>query len=71
MTVYYNPSYERFICGGLLDHGVEALILETLGIRVEDQGRLLWENKSSVFKDELELFGHILGVEFVKRVYSI
>lgn len=58
MTFYYNPSYDRFTCGGLLDQKVKVLILRTSRVRVEDQGRL----------GELELSGHVLGLG-LERVY--
>ena len=70
MTIYYNPRCDRFIWGGLLDHKVEAITLGTSRVRVEDQGKLLWANKSLVSKDELELFGHILCIEFRENLYS-
>lgn len=70
MTIYYNPSYDRSIWGGLLDHKVEALTLEILRIRTEDQGKFLWANESLVSKEELELFGHILDIGFRKSLYS-
>ena len=68
MTIYYNPSYDRSIWEGLLNHDVEALILGTFRVSIADQGKPLWANKSSVSKDELELLGHTLVLGF-ERAY--